>query len=174
MFAKTPKIDFAKLLTVNSTDGSCVFGSPTTTAPTAGVITPWQLNAPSTLPSLERYDQHDNIVFSVFGVGADNADGTFVLQGWRLCGTLWVPIQLLAGTWTLGGSVGVAGAVVADTERFADTLAITGAYTSAYEIISPANEGIAAIKVDVFGCGLVQLAFGKGTATSVNALYAAF
>ena len=85
-----------------------------------------------------------------------------------------MPTPLLALSFTLGTSVGVAAQSVINTHRFADTAAATTAFTESNEIISPADNTVAVVKVDHFGSEMVQVQVAIGTATNVNCLWALF
>jgi hypothetical protein len=103
--------------------------------------------------------------------------------------TLWIPHILGQFTCTLSAKVGVAGALVVATERFADTIVthatVTGAQakttdtdgagaasTGTILITSPANDLIAHIEMPTFGCELIELLFDTtaGGTTAMNAL----
>ncbi len=104
---------------------------------------------------------------------------------------LWVPVALGQFTCTLSAAVGVAGAAVVNTERFADTIinhaTISGAQgvttgadgaaavTKQGETIihSPANDLVATIQMPLRGVELVQLKFDTtaGGTTAMNCLY---
>lgn len=108
--------------------------------------------------------------------GGNSADGTFTarLTGWRRIGDLWIPVPLLALAGTLGAMTGVAGQSVSVSQLFADTLTVSTAFTNAYEIINPASDQVALVKVDLFGCEKLQVQVAKGTCDNVGALAAGF
>lgn len=70
--------------------------------------------------------------FMVVGTGADNATGKLRLFRWNSvtktgATKLWIPSWICDVTATLGTSIGVAGAALIATDRFADGLAVTPA-----------------------------------------------
>lgn len=162
---RTRLMEFAKLLSSNSTDSSFASKVPTVTEPTGtGVL---EL---SSIPG----SMSDNILLVPFGAGND--DTTFVLRliGWRKVSALWVPIPLCQVTATLSTAVGVSGAAVTDSDRFADTLALASGFNSnvSTEIVSPTGNIIAHVMQDVKGFAKVEITFDMTGATSGNALYA--
>jgi hypothetical protein len=164
----TPAQDYVKLFAANQTGAAIAAPPPTTTAPTGdGMFS----SAPDVSYGEERLNSC-GLVF--YGAGADNSTFTARVTGWRKVGALWVPVPLLALSGVFGSAVGVAAADVLDTERFADTLTASTGYTSAYELISPADNTVACAKVDFFGCQFVQVQVARGTATSVNVLATGF
>lgn len=106
-----------------------------------------------------------------FAAGSDG--GTFTVQvvAWSNVSGLWVPSILYEGVATLSTFVGVAGAAVVETERFADTLTIasnkgnTGVDTV---VLSPADNTPAHVVIDVKGAELIEVR----ASSSGNALYA--
>lgn len=115
------------------------------------------------------------ITLSIFGVGNADTAGTALVEGFRKCEDGgWKPVKLLALAWTLGTAVGAASMAVSATEKFADTITASTAFTSANEIISPADNSIAMVKFDPCGCDFIRVQGAKGTATSFNVLAAGF
>ena len=109
-----------------------------------------------------------------FGVGANNTTFDVRLTAWHNAAGLWVPTVLLQFTATLSAAVGVAGATVLDTERFADTL---GDPTTNFGVKgtdcwqhSPQNDTPGFYLADAAGGVLYQVDTNLGTATSGNAL----
>lgn len=90
---------------------------------------------------------------------------------------LWVPHTLLFLTITVGTATGPAlhATNVPVTERFADTIVATNAFTTQYEILSPADNTVASVKVDLFGSQKVQVQLDtNSSSTSCNALMSGF
>lgn len=125
------------------------------------------------------------VILVPFAVGADDVTFSMRVLGWErtvgLVGKevadtdLWVPSNLGEFLCTAGTSVGVAGRYVADTERFADTITLVGTSGVAgqsCQIVSPADNTIACVKVDLKGSSILEIIFTVGvSATSCNALY---
>lgn len=164
MFVATWPEAFTSLFSSVVTASSITAPSATTTEPTGDGI--YRMNVSSRPTS--------SVAISFFG--GNTADGTFTvrLTGWRKVGSLWIPVPLLTLSGILGAMTGVAGAGVTNSQLFADTLAISTAFTSAYEIISPTSDQVALVKVDLFGCEKLQVQLAKGTCDSVGALAAGF
>lgn len=114
------------------------------------------------------------IVFYGTRTSSDNETFTARITGWRNIALLWIPVPLLALAITQGTSVGVAATDVVATEYFADTITASTSFTSAMEIISPADNTIAMVKVDPVGCRYVQVQLAKGTNATCNALGAVY
>lgn len=151
------------LKVASSNDASSSFShAPTTTKPTSNIID-------RNLTVIETYAQ-----FMFFGTGADNTTYDVRFIGWNSVsnGTLWVPTLLAGVTCTLSAVVGVAGADVVATERFADT--VVGASLNAstgITILSPTTDiAPGHVLLDVLGSDLVQVQFKMVTATNGNAL----
>ncbi len=162
---------FSKLFASNQTGSSITAPIPTVTEPTGDGI----LNLESINRVAGALSPPNSVVVAFFGArtGA-NQTATARLTGWRKIGTLWIPVPLLALALTQGTSIGIAATDVVATDYFVDTITASTAFTSAYELISPADDTVAAVKVDLFGCEKLQVQVAKGTCTSVNALAASF
>jgi hypothetical protein len=161
---------FQKLFSTNATNASITELVPTTTAPTGdGVI-----NSITFGGTCDSGWGGNAVLLNFYGVGANNNTFTARVTIWRLIGALWIPLRLTELSGTLGLMVGVALSDVLNTERFADTLTESTAYTTAKEIVSPANDSIAAVKLDILGATKIQVQFNKGTCTSVNGLLSEF
>ncbi len=130
-----------------------------------------------------------------FATSGDNDTMDMRIIGWRRLtttglpgGTLWIPHVLGQFTCTMSAAVGVAGAPVVATERFADTIIIhatiitqekttdvvsaAAASTGGIWINSPANDLIGMIDVRTKGFEKMELTFDTtavGT-TDMNAL----
>lgn len=159
MFLNTQVDDLQKLFTANTTAATITNRTPTPNEPKGNGI-------------LNGRKANQALLF-FHGAGSNNQTMTARITAWSKTSLgLWVPTPLLGLDIILGPATGtVAGEVVA-TELFADTISVTSGtgFTSAYEIISPADNTIACIKIDTFGSPLVQVDLAKGTCTSCNAL----
>jgi hypothetical protein len=158
--------EFTKLFAANTAAATITALVPTATEPTGNGV----------LDAMTNWAGANAAFLQFFGTrtAADDETLTAKVTGWRLMGTLWVPVPLLALALTQGTSVGVASQPVVATEYFADTVTASTAFTSAYELISPADNTIAGVKVDFFGCRKLQVQLAKGTNATCNCLAAVF
>lgn len=170
---------------VNQTSSSFVTKSPTITPPT--------LDDPSTATGQIGFEltrpeggATENAVKIVpIGVGSDDTTFSLRVIGWdRTIGKaggivtdtcLWVPIKLVEVQCTLGATVGVANAIADASTRFADVITLTGTSGNAgvdVDIVSPADDTIAHLVVDLKGSAILEITFSTGSsATSCNALW---
>lgn len=158
--------EWVELLSTNSTDTSFTANAPTTTEPTgAGIVDLFRIAG----------KVHNNVAFIFYGTGNDDTTFDARVTGWQKVSTLWVPVPLLEVSCTLGTSVGVSGASVTDSERFADTVTVAAAYTglanTAYRVVSPTGNLIAMLMIDMAGLPKLEVEFDRTGATACNALY---
>jgi hypothetical protein len=164
MFITTPVNRYRALFATNSTASSITAPAATTTKPTGdGVMDMGVLGSCNA------------VMFSFFGTATNNQTATALILGWRRVSglnatDLWVPEKYLLLALTYGALAGVAATPVVASQLFADTIAVTTAFTSAYEVISAADDQMARVKVDHTGAELVEVRPAIGTATSGNAL----
>lgn len=160
----------AKALAANATDTSFASRVPTTTEPTGDGVVGLRSHPDQVVPTW--------LLLVPYGTGDANDAFDVRVVGWRRVGTLWVPTTLLEFTATLGTAVGVAGADVADTEKFADTVSdpATGKGSVGVDCqpTSPADNTVAHYLVDTRGCPKVEFLFDAttGDPTGANLLYA--
>lgn len=162
---------------MNITTFSDAFRSLFSAVVTGGTITaPSATSTEPTGDGILRMDSNpfNSAVFAFFGGNSNNGTFTARITGWRKIGDLWVPVPLLALAGTLGAMTGVSGQSVTNSQLFADTITASTAFTSAYEIINPANDQVALVKVDAFGCQKLQVQVAKNSCDSVAALGAGF
>lgn len=156
--------NLVKALTANGTAYPTIVA--TATAPSgSGVIDVYSAASGAT----RRY-------IKLIPFGTDAADETFVIlvTGWSYTGDLWVPSTLCEVTCTMGTKTGVAAKTVINTEYFADTLALVGTSGNSgvsVELLSPADNTIAHLVIDVKGNRYVQVSAKAGTGVNGNALY---
>lgn len=172
-------LHFLKARTTNQTSASFVSKVATATEPTGTGSS--AANASVLLMNTGSIAKPPLLQICPFGVGSNN--NTFSLRaiGWRQTGpdgatdALWLPVLLAEILCTLSSSCpGVSGKIVADTEYFADTVAVTyGNANVSVEVVSPANDiSCGHVMVGVKGFPKVELSFSTGgSATSCNALY---
>jgi hypothetical protein len=168
-------------LAANATDTSFAALVSTLTEPTgAGVLT---LAGNTSRPK--------KLHISFFGAGADDSTFDARIIGWdrveKPGADLWIPRILCSLTLTLSTQVGVTGARVIATDRFADTMVVhatvapqstftdvvsaAAASRGVVEIFSPANNVIAWAKVPINGAEKIQVVFDMTGATNGNAVY---
>jgi len=159
---------FAKALAANSTDLAFPSRIPTTTTPAdAGVL--------SLVINTDGGVTHDRMLVIPYGVGNDNLTFSVRIIGWRLISTLWVPCILTELACTMSAAVGITGAAVVATERFADTITLVTNMGNAnvdVVITSPANDTPAHAVINLKGCQKVEFTFDMTGATSANCLRA--
>lgn len=156
--------EFVKARSVNATDSSFPSRIPTTTEPSAdGVI--------DLAPLAGRVA--DNLLLIPYGTGSENDTFDLRVIGWRKVDTLWIPVILAEVACTLSAAVGVASAPVINSERFVDTLSLTiGNQNASAEVVSPGDDVLAHLMLDVKGFSKVEITFAIDTgATGMNALY---
>lgn len=125
----------------------------------------------------------------VIGLGADNDVASIRIIGWHQVvktstNTLWVPTIIGEFSCTFSTCVGVAGAAVLDTERFADTIvpvaarladqviAAGTATNSLVGVCSPANNTPGHIILPISGFEKIEFTVDQTTNTpTVNILY---
>jgi hypothetical protein len=169
-----------RVCVTNVTDSSFDSLIPTTTEPTTALIDGVIELGNSDIVS-------NNLLLLFFGAGADDSTFSARLVGWKPAiatptatgTTLWVPVPLCQFNVILSTAVGVADAVVINTDRFADTITVTmGNELTDVTVISPATSTaavanvIASALVDMKGFRKFQMIFDMTGATNGNALYA--
>ncbi len=129
-------------------------------------------------------DAQNALLIVPYSIGNDDTTYSVRVIGWRFLPKdsvgigLWIPITLIELACTASTSVGIAGATVLSSERFADILTVTKGSTlvgeaPAENIISTTDNTISSAMVDLKGSQKVELAFTTGgSATSCNALVA--
>lgn len=171
MKLETLKGPLARALAANATDSTFPSRIPTLTQPALAI------------GDLDGNIQQNGLLVMPFAIGADNETFSMRLIQWRYIGSgpqaysrLWVPTVLAEFACTLCAAVGVASSPVLNTERFCDTITLVGSTGNAnisHEIVSPGNDTIAYILLDLKGAHLWEPTFDIGTGpTSMNALYA--
>lgn len=165
----TEAMDFRKALTTSATDTSFLSKIPTGTEPTGAGV----------------HDIHGGVgimqngmIVVPFGIGSDNHTFDMRIIGWRCVGrnaatAIWVPVIIAQLAVTLSAAVGIAGKTILNTERFADTLALTtGNDDVSIDVVSPTGDVIAHAVVDLKGFSKVEFTFDLGSGTDCNCLFA--
>lgn len=182
----TQSSPFQKARLTNQTSNGYVSKIPTTTEPkgdanTATGASVIELGGKAGGPC------QNAVLICPYGLHAsvDGKTMSFRVIGWRCVGlggaspdtALWIPVKLVEFACTLSGTpVGVAGMTLIATEGFADTITLTGTTGNddvSIDIVSPADDTIGHVVVDMKGSQKLELSFTTGgSATSCNALYA--
>lgn len=128
----------------------------------------------------------------VIGLGSDDDAASMRVIGWErvLLDTkkdLWIPVILGEFACTFSAAVGVAGAAVLDTERFADTITAVAArfhdriiaagtaVNSDVSVISPTSDLIAHITLPIRGFEKLEFCFDQTTnSPTCNAIVSLF
>lgn len=124
--------------------------------------------------------------FLFYGVGTNNQTFSARVIGWSPLVSsglvsvtpdtqIWIPVPLIEVQVTLSSTpIGLAGKAIVATELFADTITITGTTANAgvnVNVVSPANDTIAHLFLDLEGFMAYEVSFTTGaSATSCNAL----
>lgn len=163
---------FRRALATDSTDSAFPSRIPTGTEPTGNGVIDLAPVGGGVIPNA--------VLLVPIGTGGDNDTFSVRLIGWRRLGTeratvLWVPVVLVELACTLCAVVGVAGRLVAATERFADTLTlVTGNDDISIDIVSPTGDVVAHALTDLKGSTKFELTFDSTAAgtTAMNCLVA--
>ena len=170
--------DWQKARSVNATDTSFPSKIPTVTEPKGDAGTATGASVIET--GLASGHWANAVVLVPYAIGDD--DDVFAMRviGWsRMKGPtpatrdLWIPTILAELTCTVSTAVGIAGAAVLNTERFADTITlVTGNDDISVDITSPTGNVIAHATVDLKGFSKIELTFDMttGDPTSANCL----
>ncbi len=165
---------------VNATDNGFPAKSLIAAQPSGNGNNAAQATASAVYSITDGTQSFNGLVIKPYGAGADDATMSVRVIGWsyliedNVIGTAgWDPTVLVELACTLSTVVGVAGLLVINTDRFADTLALTyGNDDVSVDIVSPANNVAAHAVVDLKGFQLVEFTFTTGaSATSCNALF---
>lgn len=131
----------------------------------------------------------NGVQFMPYGTGADNTTGSVRVICWSRVipdravdvtpnQSLFLPTVLGEFNFILSGSCpGIAGAIIGSAEIFADTITLVGATANAgtsVDIISPVNDTLANVYLDLRASIELEFSFKVGTATDLNALYRFF
>jgi hypothetical protein len=156
--------NYRKALATNSTSSSYASKVPTITEP-------------ATNSDNGIYDVRvaETLEILPYGIGANNDTFNMRVIGWRQIGpqatALWIPEILADLAVTLSNSVGVAGATIIATERFADAITVTSGNPAAVVGTTTAETPLKAT-ISVAGYNKIEFDFDiTGTTTSMNALF---
>lgn len=154
-----PGYPLQKARTTNSTDSAFTAPVATTTMPTGGGVVDMRRDPPTWVRVVP------------FGVGADNTTFDVRVLAWTEDLGFWLPTIIAQFSCTLSAFVGVAGATVDETHRFADTLS-TPATNLGPECVtfSPQNDTPGWYLIHAAGAQLIEVQFDMTGATSGNAL----
>lgn len=147
--------DFTKLLDTNATNASFSSKVPTTTKPSGdGVL---------------EVEKNNNLLVVLFGTDAANETFDARIIAWSKVATLWVPTPVVTVSCTLSTVTGVSGATVTNSNFFVDTISLSSG-DSDTKLVSPANNTIGYVLLDVVGAELAEIQFDMTGAASANAL----
>jgi hypothetical protein len=187
--------DFVRIRGTNATDNGFPSRIPTLTEPTGLGDSAAQATASAVLNLRNNTGSGaggpNRVIVVPFGVGSDTNTFSFRVIGWRRArarsgdGTapasnrlLWVPIVLGEFSATLSLQVGVADSLISASNRFCDTIALTGTTANddvSIDLVSPANDTTGHVVLDVKGFEKLEITFTTGgSATSCNALVAKY
>ena len=117
-----------------------------------------------------------------FGLGSDTNAFNMRVLGWRFLPAtvalpaMWFPFPLAEFLCTLSSTLpGIADQQIIATSLFADTITLVGSVGNANiscEIVSPANDTMAHVIVDLKGCTKFEIIFDMVSATDGNAILA--
>ena len=185
MLIETLSTRWRKGRVTNTTDSSFPSRVPTATKPT-GIGDSAAQTTPSVFDIRATGEYVQNaLVMSFFGTGSDNNTFSARLIGWRVVPDpadagnlhkfLFIPIPLFEVQATLSATqAGVDGTTIPSTMLFADTITLTGTTADqgvSIDIVSPANNTIAHLVVDIKGFEFVEPIFTTGSsATDCNCL----
>ncbi len=128
--------------------------------------------------------------FWFIGLGSDNDAFSVRIIGWTRVDLdtmrpLWVPSLIAEYAVVVSAAVGVAGAAVLNTERFADTIAPVAthqgdlviaagtAINSEFQVLSPTGDVIGHVVMPLFGFEKLEFTFANTTGTPTkNVIYA--
>lgn len=160
----TASRDLVRVLATNATDSSFPSRVPTATEPSgAGVLD-------LSFPNSTAVPNH--LLLLPYAIGADDVTFNMRVLGWALVSDLYVPTILAEVACTACTVTGVAAKTVLDTERFCDTLTLTyGNAGISAEVVSPGNNIVGHLLLDLKGHSTVEVIFDATGATSMNALY---
>lgn len=161
---------FHKMFDVDVAASSIALLIPTRTAPSGNGVIPVDDSTPSA-----GIDDFLTLCFYSNRSSGDNETATAKITGWRQIRGLYIPLPLASLALTFGTTVGLAAdPVVTNTQYFADTITQAATLLPDSQVISPADNSIAYVKLDPFGCELIQVQLAKGTNTSLNVLSSFF
>ncbi len=172
---------------VSQTSTSFVSKIPTKTEPAGDAGTATGSSVIDLTDPLFGGVAQNGICFMFFGAGSDTNTGACRVIGWSKIitapqgtfvddnNTLWVPTVLAEFAYALSLQVGVANAVLTASDRFADTITLTGTTANAgvdVDVVSPANDTIGRVFLDLQGHQKVEFSFHtNSSSTNCNALY---
>lgn len=171
---------------VNCTDTSFPSKIPTVTEPTGTGLTATDASVVDLVGGVRVGASGKNaMVLAFFGAGSDTNTFSARLIGWNPLETdrgapvtsgtqLWIPTVLCEVSVALSVQVGIAAKALINTDRIADTITIVGTTANAgvnINIVSPANDTMAYLLIDLMGFMKAELTFDMTGATDGNALY---
>ena len=188
MFIETLGQALRRVRTTNATDNGFPTRLPTRTEPTGTGNNAAQASASAVINLSNSFAGggsgavQNRVIILPYGVGANNNTLSFRVLGWRYLieggdaiQAMWIPVPLGEFSVTLSSTpVGVAGGLLGTSQLFADTITLTGTTANddiSIDLVSPANDTIAHLVMDMKGFQKLEVIFTTGgSATSCNAL----
>lgn len=179
---------YQRVRQTNATDNGFPTRVPRTTRPSGVGDNAAQATASAVIDRSQLLDDFlgQNVLrLAFFGAGSNNNTFSARVIAWDNVdeqasqndeADIWVPTVLCELAVTLSSTpVGLAGTVLNASQLFADTIALTGTTANddvSIDIVSPANDTIAHVCLDMKGAQLIEVTFTTGgSATSCNALW---
>jgi hypothetical protein len=182
---ETMSTRFRRMRTVNATDNGFPSRIDRATAPPESQGTSAAQATSSavldlTTPLGEDMPTRNVVMLVPYGAGSDTNTFSMRVIGWTLISEgsrdteQWRPMVLGEFLCTLSTQVGLAGRLVANTDRYCDTIALVGTTGNddvSIDIVSPANDTAGHVVVDMKGAQKLEVTFTTGgSATSCNCL----
>lgn len=174
---------FQKARSVNQTSASFVSKVSTTTEPVGDAGTATGAAVFDLCQNLDSGPVQNSLLVMPYATGNDNVTFSVRVLAWRRAGPnsadgtgvlpIWRPMLLVELLCTASLDVGVSGAYVLNSERFADTIALTtGNDDVSVDIVSPTGDVAGHALLDMKGARKIELTFSTGSsATACNALW---
>ena len=180
MLIETLAQDFRKARITNTTDSSYPTRAPQLAKPKGtGNAVGQTTSAVFESRGTGEYVQN-SILIVPYGNGSNDNTGFMRLISWRpvqdplqvqgQADKVWIPVPLFDVEYTLGAQTGVTGGTIS-TEFFADTISITGTTANqgvSIDVVSPANDTIAYLVVDIRGTTLLEIIFNTNSSSSTD------
>lgn len=190
MLIETLSMDWRKACTTDQTGTTFSSGNgnlpiPQAATPTgdSGTATGGAVHNLSFGDGTNRGEYSQNFLKIIpYGVGADDTTFSMRVYGWTrfydpvTALQIWIPINLVELACTISTVPGVAGTPIDATHFFVDLITVTtgstlGGEAPSESIISPANNTIGTVMIDLRGSQKYSIQFSTGSsATSCNAL----
>lgn len=178
---QTISLPWSKIRKTNTTDAA--YPARTTIKAEPGIPNDHMVGvgvAQATGPSIFQCAGMNSVMLKVFGAGADNVTGTVQIYGWRKLDegdpstACWDPFLICELSVIMCATTGVAGLLVANTDRWADTFALvgtSGTLGQGVSIVSPTGDVPGYAIISLMGAQKFEPLFKVGTATNLNGVF---